>query len=280
MDRQTTELLLMACPILAAVLFGALMASVIHAYRPVEGMKRMGRKAYERMRGGKSSLLDYNETKKLLEANGAPYHFGKALSDPVAWMLFRTGCAVLGAVGGSIASPWLAVALIPIGFMAPPFLLKRANKLDNEKMVPQIKTLYGTIQVQIYSGISIQSAMADIWSYFPDGRLRDGLLEFSTLLYMQSTFDEALDAFTSRFDNELIDAFCVVLRQAQESGKATELLADMQTQIDDMKHAFQLRQKEKLERTTTFCLLGVMSSAIILVLYAGLVQLYAVMEQM
>ena len=72
----------------------------------------------------------------------------------------------------------------------------------------------------------------------------------------------------------------MVLKQAQESGKATDLLKDMQTQIDDMKHAYQLRQKERLDRITTFCLLGVMSSGIIIVLYAGLMQMYAVMGSM
>ena len=280
MDRQTVEILLIACPILAAVLFGCFAASVIHSFKPAEGMKRAGRKAYDRLKSGRTAILDYEETKKYLDANGASYHFGKALSNPVAWLFFRFGCAALFAAGGFFVNIALGLVLIPAGFLFPVFLLNRENKNDNQKMLPQNKTLYGTMQVQIYSGISIQSAMADIYSYFPDGRLRDALLEFSTMLYMQSTFDEALDILASRFNNELIDAFCVVLKQAQESGKATDLLKDMQTQIDDMKHAYQLRQKERLDRITTFCLLGVMSSGIIIVLYAGLMQMYAVMGSM
>lgn len=275
MSQETLNILLIACPIVAAALLFAFILAVFRVYSPVQGIKHAGRKAYEKLRTGHSSLLDYAQVKKYLDANGATYHFGKMFGDPIAWFMLRIGSAVLFGIVGMFINIWLGLIAIIIGFWFPPFMLKHGNSRDNIKMVSQIRTLYNTLQVQICGGISIQNAMVEAYGYFPKGRLKDALLEFSTLLYMQNTFGEALDVLASRFDNELIDSFCIILRQAQESGQAVDLLADMSIQIDDMQHAAQLKRKESLERTTTFCLLGVMSAAILIVVYSAIMQMYS-----
>lgn len=275
MNPETLHILLIACPILVAVLVFAFILAIFRMYSPVQGAKHVGRKAYEKLRAGKSGLMDYAQVKKYLDANGVTYHFGKSFGDPVAWLVLRMGCAVLFGAAGALLNIGIGLITILIGFQFPPFMLKRANIRDNDKMVTQIKTLYNTLQIQIRAGISVQNAMAEAYSYFPKGRLRDALLEFSTLLYMQNTFEEALDKLASRFDNDLIDSFCIILRQAQKSGRVIDLLADMSIQIDDMRHGAQLKRKESLERVTTFCLLGVMSAAILIVIYAAFMQMNA-----
>lgn len=278
MNQDILDILLIACPILAAVLLFAFLLAVSKAYSPARKMKHAGRKAYEKLRAGNSGLMDYAQVKKYLDANGAAYHFGKSFGDPVAWVILRFGSAILFGFGGMYLNLWVGLLAAVAGFWFPPFLLKRGNDRDNIKMTPQIRTLYNTLQIQIKAGISVQNAMAEAYTYVPKGRLYDALLEFSTLLYMQNTFDEALNILASRFDNDLIDSFCIILRQAQESGRVIDLLADMATQIDDMQHSAQLKRKESLDRVTTFCLLGVMSATILIVVYAAILQMYAAVD--
>lgn len=275
MNKDVINMMLTACPILAAVLLFAFILSIFRAYNPVQGLKHTGRKAYEKLRAGRSGLFDYAQVKKYLDANGVTYHFGKSFSDPIAWLMLRMGCAVMFCAGGSFLNTAVAIVGAVIGFWFPPFMLKRANDRDNLAMVSQIRTLYNTLQIQVRAGISVQNAMAEAYSYFPKGRLRDALLEFSTLLYMQNTFEEALDKLAARFDNDLIDSFCIILRQAQRSGRVVDLLGDMSIQIDDMRHAAALKRKESLDRVTTFCLLGVMSAAILVTVYSAFMQMNA-----
>lgn len=275
MDQEILDILLTACPILAAVIVFAFILAVFRTYSPVQGMKDVGRQAYEKLKAGKGGLMDYEEVRKYLLANGAEYSFGKVFGDPIAWLMLRFGSALLLGTGGLFVNVWLGIVAAVLGFWFPPFMLKQINASDNEKMAPQISTLYNTLQIQIRGGISMQNAMIEAYTYFPKGRLRDALLEFSTLLYMQNTFSDALKSFASRFDNELIDSLCTILRQAQESGQVIDLLADMSIQIDDMRHAAQLKRKERLDSVTTFCILGVMSAALLIVIYSAIMQMFA-----
>ena len=68
---------------------------------------------------------------------------------------------------------------------------------------------------------------------------------------------------------------CIILLQARESGQAMELLRDISQQITDMQASLQLKKKEKLNRITTFCLMGIMGAMIGVALYAAITQMYA-----
>ena len=54
-----------------------------------------------------------------------------------------------------------------------------------------------------------------------------------------------------------------------------ELLRDISQQITDMQAGLQLKKKEKLNRITTFCLMGIMGAMIGVALYAAIMQMYA-----
>ena len=121
-------------------------------------------------------------------------------------------------------------------------------------------------------------ALSESYQSFPAGRLRNALSEFSTTIYFNGSFDKSLEELNGKFDNGFIDSLCIILLQARESGQAMELLRDISQQITDMQASLQLKKKEKLNRITTFCLMGIMGAMIGVALYAAITQMYASIE--
>ena len=162
-----------------------------------------------------------------------------------------------------------------LGFFLPPLLLLYMNNKDNDAMTPQIQTLYSLLQVQIHAGVPMIDALAESYQSFPAGRLRNALSEFATSIYFNGSFDKSLEDLNGKFDNGFIDSLCIILLQARESGQAMKLLRDISQQITDMQAGLQLKRKEKLNRITTFCLMGIMGAMIGVALYAAIIQMYA-----
>ena len=87
-------------------------------------------------------------------------------------------------------------------------------------------------------------------------------------LVMQSDLMTALSAFQGKFDNRQIDALCITLIQAGESGQAVELLGDMGEQLKDMEITVLNHQKNALDRSITFYQLGMLGATLGVILYA------------
>ena len=62
------------------------------------------------------------------------------------------------------------------------------------------------------------------------------------------TMEEAVDIFSSKFNNRHIDVLCIVLAQAQSSGKTVQILTDMSDQITNLRHSRAKSDEGKLER--------------------------------
>lgn len=146
---------------------------------------------------------------------------------------------------------------------------------DNDSLTPQIQTLYSLLQVQIHAGVPMIDALTESYLSFPPGRLRNALNDFTISIYFNGSFDKSLRELNAKFDNGFIDSLCIILLQARESGQAMELLRDISQQITDMQASLQLKKKEKLNRITTFCLMGIMGAMIGVALYAAITQMYA-----
>ena len=78
----------------------------------------------------------------------------------------------------------------------------------------------------------------------------------------------ALSAFQGKFDNRQIDALCITLIQAGESGQAVELLGDLGEQLKDMEITVLNHQKNALDRSITFYQLGMLGATLGVILYA------------
>lgn len=213
------------------------------------------------------NIFRYEKIERFLKENGAAEHFGNWIS-PLKYFLLRFCCSMIGFLLGSLVNIPIALVLLLVGFQAPKYLLLRFNSRDNQKMLPQLRTLYNALQEQIKAGVYVTDALAEAYRGLPKGRLRKGLEVLSGEILLKKDFGEALENFQQSFQNPTLEALCIILLQAQESGQTTELLADMSEQLKDMQAAAMLRKKEQLNRVETLCILGILSVVIGIIVYA------------
>lgn len=222
----------------------------------------------------KKVFFDYEETRRFLMSHGAIDHLGRWI-DPVKYLAIRICLAAIGFTIGVYINAFLGLISMGIGFYLLPLLLLYMNNKDNDSLTPQIQTLYSLLQVQIHAGVPMIDALTESYLSFPPGRLRNALNDFTISIYFNGSFDKSLRELNAKFDNGFIDSLCIILLQARESGQAMELLRDISQQITDMQASLQLKKKEKLNRITTFCLMGIMGAMIGVALYAAITQMYA-----
>lgn len=275
MTKDMIEAAIHILPVIIALLTFLVMIYFGRTYHPMRALQ----KTYIRIDGllhKKKRFFDYQETNLFLLAHGAAEHFGK-WCDPVKYLAIRLCVAAMGFIVGIRYHPFLACVGVVIGYQIPAIMLLYLNNKDNDKMTPQIQTLYSLLQVQIHAGVPMTDALAESYQSFPEGRLKSALQEFSSALYLGS-FDRALEDFNHKFDNGFIDSLCVILLQARESGQAMDLLRDISKQIIDMQGALQIKKKERLNQLTTFCLMGILAAMLGVVLYAFITQMYSSVE--
>uniref|UniRef100_UPI003FF13C01 type II secretion system F family protein n=1 Tax=Waltera intestinalis TaxID=2606635 RepID=UPI003FF13C01 len=261
------EISLKILPALIAILSLLLVIYVGKTYHPMAALHR----TYIRIDGilhEKKVFFDYEETRRFLMSHGAADHFGPWI-DPVKYLAIRICLAAIGFTVGIYVNAFVGLVGMVIGFFLLPLLLLYINNKDNDALTPQIQTLYSLLQVQIHAGVPMIDALSESYQSFPAGRLRNALSEFSTTIYFNGSFDKSLEELNGKFYNGFIDSLCIILLQARESGQAMELLRDISQQITDMQASLQLKKKEKLNRITTFCLMGIMGAMIGVALYAA-----------
>lgn len=207
------------------------------------------------------------KTERKLIRNGAKYHYGKAIT-PIKYLAGRIVLAFFGAISLlKIGCGYAALAAAVLYFL-PELLLLYMNERDNRNMLSEIKLIYQALEVQIRAGIYAADALAECCQSVKGRRLQQALIELAGDLVMQSDLMTALSTFQGKFDNRQIDALCITLIQAGESGQAVELLGDMGEQLKDMEVTVLNHQKNSLDRSITFYQLGMLGATLGVILYA------------
>lgn len=236
---------------------GPVPKTVLHACEEVAGMLRETR-GYENWTTG---------TEKRLRKNGAEFHYGKKIT-PVKYLCGRLLLAVMaGLAVGSIGWGYGVLAAAVLYFV-PELLLLYLNRMDNRKMLPEIQLIYQALEVQIQAGVYVTDALTECCQSVRTRRLQQALMELSGDIVIQSDLVTALSDFQQKFDNRQIDALCITLIQAGESGQAVDLLKDMGEQLKDMELATLQQQKSALDRSITFYQLGMLGTVLGIILYA------------
>lgn len=141
-----------------------------------------------------------------------------------------------------------AIAACFIGFIIPDILIHLSNSSDNEKMLSDIESMYDIMRIQARAGVFIRDSLMDCYMNTGNPRLKSATLELCNNLGTSRTMDEAIQDFSDKFENRHIDVLCIVLSQAQTSGKTIQILSDMTEQINQLKHQRSKRDEGKLER--------------------------------
>ena len=245
----------------------------------MSGMLRTGRiragwrNALERMAGSKRILPWYQRTERWLSKNGAAFHFGGWM-DPLRFLLLRIGLGALGIIILSGISLFYGVLGGGALFALPVILVYAMNKGDNQKMLPEMKHIYHSLEIQTRAGVYVTDALADIYGSVQEKRLKQALLELAGDIVLRSDLGEALETLQGKFDNRYLDSLCIIILQAIESGQSVDLLADLSEQIKDMEAAVMARKKEALDRSVTFYQLGILVAIMGIVLYACVTQMF------
>lgn len=209
-----------------------------------------------------------------LNKNGAAFHYGKWL-DPLWYLVLKIVAALLGVViCVGVAPEYAAVAAVFL-YALPGWLLVYLNAKDNEAMLPELRLVYHALEIQIRAGVYVTDALAECYGCVQERRLKQAFLDLAGDIVMKADIYESLEHFQKKFDNRYIDALCITLLQALESGQAVELLNDISEQIKDMELTVMGRKKGSLDRSITFYQLGILAAVLGVVLYACVTQMFA-----
>lgn len=209
-----------------------------------------------------------------LNKNGAVFHYGKWL-DPLWYLVLKIVAALLGVVICVGVAPEYAVVAAVFLYALPGWLLNYLNVKDNEAMLPELRLVYHALEIQIRAGVYVTDALAECYGCVQERRLKQAFLDLAGDIVMKADIYESLEHFQKKFDNRYIDALCITLLQALESGQAVELLNDISEQIKDMELTVMGRKKGSLDRSITFYQLGILAAVLGVVLYACVTQMFA-----
>lgn len=206
-------------------------------------------------------------TEKRLRKNGAEFHYGRKIT-AVKFLCGRLLLAFAAALAVGRIGWEYGLFTATVLYYVPELLLVYLNRRDNRKMLPEIQLIYQALEVQILAGVYVTDALTECCQSVRTRRLQQALMELSGDIVMQSDLVTALSDFQQKFDNRQIDALCITLIQAGESGQAVDLLKDMGEQLKDMELAVLQQQKSALDRSITFYQLGMLGTVLGIILYA------------
>lgn len=187
-----------------------------------------------------------SKTEEYIVRNGISYMF--------PWMnayLFYGIRAGAGMLLGSIAwfaNVYLIIPAVITGYMLPKVLFNLSNNSDNDSMLNDIECIYDIMRIQARAGVYIQDSLMDCYMSAKNARLKSALLELCNSISASSTLEEELEKFRLKFNNRHIDVLCIILGQAQTTGKSVQILSDMSDQIRQVRHMASLKEKGRLER--------------------------------
>ncbi len=272
MEQEQIVFWLKVLPVVVAILIFMLLIGLSYRHPPDLLLK-----ACEEWKGllrEKSRNSDwYLRTEEWLSKNGATFHYGKWIN-PSAYLTMRivfasAGLLILGGFGWGYA-----ILLAVLLFFLPGWMLMYLNRRDNLALLPELKLVYHSLEIQIRAGVYVMDAMAECYGSVRDVRLKQALLELAGDVVMKADVYSAMERFQGRFDNRYIDSLCITVLQALESGQAVELLSDISEQIKDMEAVVLERKKSALDRKVTFYQLGILAAVMGVVLYACITHMY------
>lgn len=263
--------LLKMIPWVISSLTFALMFLVALSYHPKQYLEKAYDEISSQIQNRNRGL--YDKIDKFLLANGAYYYYESWLN-PINYLAIRIAVTAVAFSVGIQIKWYLSIIFAMIGFFLPKLYFIHKNRKDNIKMMPLIQSAYLSLIVQTKAGVYITDALAECYQNFQECRLTKALEEMSAEFYVNPSFENAIDHFNEKFNNESIDALCIILKQSQESGKAVKALEDMSLHLKDLKAERLSRKKDALDRSTTFCILVLLVTVLAVIIYALVSEMY------
>lgn len=182
----------------------------------------------------------------VLSRMGVNYHMGRIIT-PSEYLMIQLAGAAFFLFIGTFSFGVLGTAAGILGYFLPPLLFQYLNEKDNEKMLPDIKSIFDTMLVNLEAGVFLTEAVADSYRHVENRRLKKALLELNSELIATNDFEESVSKFELKFSNKYINNLCVILKQSRDSGMSVEMLSDMSSYMTDVSRALNIKKQKKLD---------------------------------
>ncbi len=181
-----------------------------------------------------------------LSRMGVNYHMGKIVT-PSEYLVIQLVSAAFFLFIGTFSFGVFGVVMGVLGYFIPQLLFQYLNEKDNEKMLPDIKSIFDTMLVNLEAGVFLTEAVADSYRHVENKRLKKALLELNSELIATNDFEESINKFELKFSNKYINNLCVILKQSRDSGMSVEMLSDMSSYMTDVSRALNIKKQKKLD---------------------------------
>lgn len=214
--------------------------------------------------------FDFNKIHDMLLQNGILFR-APWLDNPANYLALKFISGILLGVLMGLLVPILSLVGFALGYVLPNFVVKIINSQDNKKMQKDIQLIYNLILIQSKSHVSLTDALVDCVDMIDpeDKRLVHNLKVLKENLIGNKSFKEAIKIFNAAFDNQYIDSLCLTLIQAEESGLASDLLKDMNAQVQHFSVLRLNAKKEEMDTKVTIASLIFLASLLAIGMSAG-----------
>lgn len=182
----------------------------------------------------------------VLSHMGVNYHMGRIIT-PSEYLMIQLASAAFFLFIGTLSFGVLGIVVGIFGYFLPQLLFQYLNEKDNEKMLPDIKSIFDTMLVNLEAGVFLTEAVADSYRHVENKRLKKALLELNSELIATNDFEESINKFELKFSNKYINNLCVILKQSRDSGMSVEMLSDMSSYMTDVSRALNIKKQKKLD---------------------------------
>jgi pilus assembly protein TadC len=93
------------------------------------------------------------------------------------------------------------------------------------------------------------------------------MLELTSEILAKSNIVNSVEDFSTKFENQYIDSFSVIIKQGLESGQIVKILEDIGIQLKDLKHMLNEKEKKKVANQILVCQLLIYVGVIILTMF-------------
>lgn len=185
-------------------------------------------------------------TGEYLHKNGVTYMF--PWMNVYIFYIVKAVLTVSAAYLSILTNVILIVPAVILAYMLPNILINLSNAADNDAMLTDIESIYDVMRIQARAGVFIQDSLMDCYMTSKNARLKSALLELCNGISANNTLEEEVEIFRQKFNNRHIDVLCLILSQAQSTGKTVQILDDMSEQIRQVRHMVAIKAKGRLER--------------------------------
>lgn len=216
----------------------------------------------------KKFITEKNKNKYLLKLskNGYLYRKNDYNFEVSTYFIYKIGLAILFFIVAYslVNNTNFSTFAIPSGILGIIFGYKYLdinhkikNNQDNEAMDTDVRNLRDTMIIHAEAGIPIKDTIMICKEETENKRFKQGLNEFlNNLLSQKLNIKESLEVFESRFDNEKIKELCIIIDQAEETGRSAEMISGLIEKAEIEQEGENYKVEKKLERKMMFvCLI-------------------------